>query len=443
IPTNASLFTVVTSYSSSIGDNFVRALNRDWITQGTLSLIYIGAVITGIAVASAAATACMSLGNAKLRRLGLIFSIFGSVAGIGGLSLLLSTARSMTASENADKIKAIVPQGILVFYVLFGLILAVSFALWKYSPPAAKTDKYEMDVKYRLFLMMLPFLALVAVFSYLPLMSWRFAFYDYDPSFEFKSENFVGLKWFRFLFESPANRADLFRALKNTFAMSGIGLATAWLPMVFAIFLNEVRANRPRKLVQVLTTIPNFISWVLVYSVAFAIFSAEGFLNWVLINLGTVETGTNHLINSDSIWLKMWLWNTWKGLGWSAIIYIAGISSIDPSLYEAAKADGAGRFKRMWHITVPGLMPTFFVLLILAVANVLSNGLEQYLVFQNSLNKSDIEVLDLFIYNYGIREGGNQMPLATVVGMFKSLISVTLLFSVNKLSKIIRGESVI
>jgi putative aldouronate transport system permease protein len=226
--------------------------------------------------------------------------------------------------------------------------------------------------------------------------------------------------------------------------MSGLGLAFSWLPMAFAIFLSELTSKRTKRIVQTFTTIPNFISWVLVYSVAFAIFSTEGFLNWMLVNLGIMGEGVNHLMDSSNIWLKMWAWGTWKGLGFSAIIYIASISGIDPQLYEAATVDGAGRFKKMWHVTVPGLMSTFFVLLLLSISNILSNGMEQYLVFRNPANRSTIEVLDLYVYRLGLGSGSDSnYSLATLIGMLKSLISITLLFAANKASKWLRGESIV
>lgn len=131
----------------------------------------------------------------------------------------------------------------------------------------------------------------------------------------------------------------------------------------------------------------------------------------------------------------------WKGIGWSAIIYIAAISGIDQQLYEAATVDGAGRFQRMWNITVPSLIPTFCVLLLMSIANILSNGMDQYLVFENSTNTSSIMVLDLYVYKLGIGQG--QIPLSTVIGMVKSVVSVTLLFAANGISKLIRGESIV
>ena len=228
----------------------------------------------------------------------------------------------------------------------------------------------------------------------------------------------------------------------NTLAMSGIGLAMSWLPLAFAIFLTEIKCGPVRRAVQTITTIPNFISWVLVYTVAFALFSTDGFVNQFLLSTGLANESKDFLIGNEGIWLKMYLWGTWKGLGWGAIIYIAGISGIDQALYEAATIDGAGRFQKIWHITIPGLMPTFFVQLVLSISNILSNGMDQYLVFKNPTNRSGIEVLDLYVYNLGLGSS-NQIPLSTVVGMAKSIISVILLFSANRASKAIRGSSIV
>jgi putative aldouronate transport system permease protein len=441
---NSSLFTITISPGVIFDDVFNRALRMEWIEQSTINTMYIGALITFLAVAGMAAAACLSFGNTKMRRLCTWIALGSAVVGIGGNTIIRVAYGMISSGADAHRVEPIEPTGILAFYVLFAVVIVLALVSWvalpKADPDAAEI--YEMDGKYRLFLMILPFLVLVALFAYLPLYGWRYAFFDYRPGFDITMDDFVGLRWFRALFQNAATRADLIRVLRNTFAMSGIGIATSWLPMVFAIFLAEIKSNKPRRIVQTFTTIPNFISWVLVYSVAFAIFSTEGFLNWMLSNLGLIQANTNHLLGTDNMWLKMWAWGTWKGLGWSAIIYIAGISSIDPQLYEAATVDGAGRFRRMWHVTVPGLTSTFFVLLLLSIANILSNGLEQYLVFYNHANRPTIEVLDLYVYNIGIAES-SQVPLATVIGMARTIISVTLLFSANKASKWLRGESIV
>ena len=154
------------------------------------------------------------------------------------------------------------------------------------------------------------------------------------------------------------------------------------------------------------------------------------------------STGANadYLASADHTWIKMLLWGTWKGLGWSAIVYVAGISGIDQQLYEAARVDGANRFHCIWHITVPGLMPTYCVMLLMSVAGILSNGMEQYLVFSNAINSDVIQVLDLYVYQM-FQSGSTELSI--VVGMAKSVVGVVLLFAANGISKLVRGESII
>jgi multiple sugar transport system permease protein/putative aldouronate transport system permease protein len=164
-------------------------------------------------------------------------------------------------------------------------------------------------------------------------------------------------------------------------------------------------------------------------------------MNGIAMKLGIISEPILFLQQNNHVWLSMWLWGTWKGLGWSAIMYIAAITGIDQELYDAASVDGAGRFRQMWHITVPGLLPTYFVLLLLNIANFLNNGFEQYYVFSNAFNRARIEVLDLFVYNLGIGQGSYSQAVA--IGMMKSAVSLTLLFTVNKMSKLLRGESII
>ena len=292
----------------------------------------------------------------------------------------------------------------------------------------------------KLFLMIVPFMALIFIFSYYPLYGWVYAFFDYRPPIPLDQSTYVGLKWFQYLFANSIQRQQIFEVLRNTFAMSGLGIAFSWLPMAFAIFLSEIRSNKFKRPVQTLTTLPNFISWVLLFSMAFALFTSDGMVNTLLQSLGLTSKSIMFLTSDDHTWLNMWLWQTWKGLGWGAILYLAGISGIDQELYEAARVDGAGRFKLIWHITVPGLLPTFFVLLLLGIGNLLNNGMEQYFVFQNAFNLPHIQVLDLYVYNIGLGSAGS-LSLATAVSMMKSIVSVVLLFAANGASKAIRGES--
>lgn len=293
----------------------------------------------------------------------------------------------------------------------------------------------------RLFFMILPFMVLVFFLSYLPLSGWIYSLYYYKPGLPIGPHNFVGFDNFRMIIQDKYAVEDILRVLRNTFAMSLIGLVTSPLPMIFAIFLNEISHISYRKIIQTVTTIPNFISWVLVYAVAYAMFSVDdGFINRALLRTGLVDRGIAFLSSRDHVWLTMWAWGTWKGLGWSAIMYIAALMSIDQELYEAARVDGAGRFACIWYITIPGLMPTYFVLLILSIANFINNGMEQYFVFQNPMNKDWIEVLDLYVYNQGFV--GINYSYSIAVGILKSLVSLVLLFVANSASKIFRKESI-
>lgn len=306
----------------------------------------------------------------------------------------------------------------------------------------AKPFKFQISYRYRLLLFASPFLALVLVFSYFPLYGWIYSFFNYRVGFNLFDTEFVGLKWFTSIVSNEFQMKEVIRVMRNTFAISSLSLLVSILPVFFAIFLVEIKTGWYKRLVQTLTTLPNFISWVLVYAIAFMLFSVDnGIINKIFIAVGLQDGPVNYLASNEYIWLKMTLWNIWKTLGWSAILYIAAITGIDQELYDAAKVDGAGRFRLMWHITLPGVMSTFFVLLLLSIANFINNGIEQFFVFQNALNKDTIEVLDLYVYNTGLV--GYNFSFATAVSMLKSLISVFLLFVANSLSKLVRGESII
>lgn len=292
-----------------------------------------------------------------------------------------------------------------------------------------------------MFFVIVPFLVLVFLFSYFPLWGWVYSLYDYKPALGLAGSEFVGLQWFELLVSSPTQIQQVSQVVINTLAISFLGIATSVLPLAFAIFLNEVRAPWFRNAVQTLTTLPNFISWVLVYMIAFSLFSSTGLVNGILEDSGLITAPVKFLDTDQHVWLTMTLWSIWKGLGWGAIIYLAAIAGIDQSLYESAEIDGAGRFQRMWYITVPQLMPTYLVLLLLSIANLLNNGMEQYYVFQNAFNKEHIQVLDLYVYNIGMT--GNNLSMATAIGMLKSLISVVLLFTVNAIAKRVRGQSIV
>jgi putative aldouronate transport system permease protein len=259
--------------------------------------------------------------------------------------------------------------------------------------------KFRIPGKYALFLMLLPFLLLVVVFSYLPLYGWIYSFFDYRPGFKLTADRFVGLRWFSILLTTSAQKTELVRVMKNTLGMSFLGIAFSWLPLAFAVLLNEVNLKGYKKLVQTATTIPNFISWVLVYSFAFMLFSVDsGFFNKLFKNLGFIEKDINFLFSDRNVWFSMLLWGIWKGLGWGAIMYLAAIASIDQELYEAARVDGARRFHLMRYITMfnlhltnnflayllPFIVSPFYIILVKTYIESIPSSLEEAAVMDGA-----------------------------------------------------------
>ena len=295
---------------------------------------------------------------------------------------------------------------------------------------------------YKEFMYIVPFLILVGLFSYFPLYGWIYAFHNYMPPKPIGPDTWVGLKWFGEIVNKPIRVKAILRVLRNTFAMSGISLLFSWVPMIFAVFLNEIQCKPFKKLVQTVTTLPNFISWVLVFSFAFNLFSATGAVNTILQEVGWIEKPISFLKSTDNIFFRQWLWLTWKNAGWASIMYLAAITGIDEQMYEAAKVDGATRMQIIRHITIPSLLPTYFVLLMLNLANFLSNGMEQFYVFMNEFNRDYLEVLDLYVYNLA-GSGRGMYPISTAISILKSVVSIVLLFASNTLSKVVRGEGFI
>lgn len=440
IRNNISLFTCGISWAT-LTQNMGRAVNQGWMDIGSIRVIYYGCLIAIIGAVCNVVNGCMSFGNLKFKRNGNLFAMMGGVLEMIASIMLMIAYKFISNTPNPNKVNPRFPYAAIVYLALGILVLLISIIRMITLPKVTSDTKFYMEGKYKLFLMFLPIMILAFLFSYLPLLGWRYAFFDYRAGETLSMDNFVAFKWFTQIFRNSATKRDIVRVLRNTLAMSGLGIMTSWIPLAFAIFLTEIKNNKFRRFVQSLTTIPNFISWVLVYAIALSIFSTEGFINTFLTQLTGDMHNTNYLMSNSYTWMKMLLWGIWKSLGWGAIVYISAISSIDRQLYEAAIVDGAGRFQKMWYITAPSLLPTYFVLLLMSIANILSNGMEQYLVFSNAMNTNNIQVLDLYVYNLGITRGA--IPLSTVVGMMKTLISVILLFSANKFSKSIRGESIV
>lgn len=287
---------------------------------------------------------------------------------------------------------------------------------------------------WNLFFLALPLMIFVVLFNYVPLAGWVLSLFEYVPGTPLLENKFIGLKYFELIFK---NR-DMGRVMTNTVIFSSINLVLMICPMLFAILLNEIGNSKFKRLAQTVTTLPHFISWVIVFSLSFSIFGTEGLLNQLLAPLGISQSV---LTNSKAVYWFQSALGQWKGVGWGAIIYIAAIAGIDQELYEAATVDGAGRIRCAMHITLPGLMPTFLVLMLLNIASFVNTGFEQYFVFKNALVYDSIETLDLFTYRLGLQQF--DYSFATAVGIFKSLISIVLLFITNAVAKLIRGEAIV
>lgn len=291
-----------------------------------------------------------------------------------------------------------------------------------------------------LLLMTVPGFIFVIIFSYVPIWGWSMAFVDFRPGISILDSEFVGLRHFIRLF---ARNDEFMMVMRNTLVLSALNLLTGPLVVVLAIMINEIGRKTLKRFLQTFTSFPNFVSWVVVYAVFFSLMSVEdGLINRALISLGFIDRGINFLGDASLAWPLQTFVTFWKGAGWSAIIYLAAIAGIDQEQYEAAQIDGANRIQQIWHITVPGILPTYFVLLMLGIGHMLSaGGFDQYFLFHNPLVHNRIEVLDTYSWRIGMRV--NDFALATAAGIFKSVLSVTLLFLANKAHKLVRGYSLI
>ena len=302
----------------------------------------------------------------------------------------------------------------------------------------AAVKTYKKKKNYKLLFWLLPFMVFVLLFNYVPLFGWSISFFQYTPGSSLSAENFVGLKYFKQFF---LDTVDMWRVIKNTLTFAVLNLIVMPLPLVFAILLNEVPHKGYSKFVQSITTFPNFISWVIVYSLAFSLFSTDGVINSILMGMGVISKPTNVLSSASSVYWFQTCLGIWKSLGWSSIVYLAAISGIPQELYEAASVDGAGRFQQMLHVTLPGIAETFIVLLLLSIGNFISVGFDQYFIFQNPVTLKKLEVLDLYVYRLGLIN--KSYSYSTAIGMIKSLISLVMIFGTNQLAKKIRGNTII
>ncbi|RED60356.1 ABC transporter permease [Cohnella lupini] len=289
-----------------------------------------------------------------------------------------------------------------------------------------------------LYMMSLPFVVWVFVFSYLPLWGWTMAFQKFKPGKSFMEQEWVGFDYFKELF-----RDDMFyQALRNTLAMSGMGLIAGFtVPVIFAILLNEVRVQALKRFVQTISYLPHFVSWVVAAGIISKMLSTDnGIVNDILMGLHIVNEPIQFMGEGKLFWGIVTASDIWKETGWNAIIFLAAIAGIGPELYEAARVDGASRWRQVWHITLPGIRTTIIILLIISIGHLISIGWERQFLLGNNLVRDYSQTLDLYALNYGL--GMGRYSFGTAINMFNSLISVVLLFSANGIFKKLTKESI-
>ena len=268
------------------------------------------------------------------------------------------------------------------------------------------------------------------IFYYLPLAGWAMAFQNYKPKDGILHSQFIGLEKFKMLFSD----ATFLRVIRNTLAMGVINLVVTFVTAIaFAILLNEVRNRGGKKVVQTISYLPHFLSWIVVTGILHDMLSGTGIINELLMNAHLITQAINFFAHEKYFWPIVAFANVWKETGWNAIIYLAAITSIDPSLYEAAAIDGAGRWGKIKYVTLPGIKPTIIILLLMNVGNVLNAGFEIQYLLGNGLVQNVSQTIDIYVLKWGISQG--DYAIGTAAGIFKSVVSIILIVAANQIAK--------
>ena len=299
------------------------------------------------------------------------------------------------------------------------------------KPKKEKITKVELKRQSWLLIMSAIFVVYGIIFYYLPLGGWIMAFQNYKPKKGLLHSQFVGLDKFKFLFDPTVQFGQVVR---NTLAMGVLNLVTTFvLAIVFAILLNEVKNKFFKKSVQTISYLPHFLSWIIVCGIIHDSLSSTGIINELLMKWGWIESEINFFAHPGYFWPIVAIANCWKETGWNAIIYLAAITSIDPSLYEAADMDGANRFQKIKYITIPGIKSTIMILLVMNLGNVINAGFEIQYLLKNGLIQNVARTIDIFVLDWGISQ--NDFSLGTAAGIFKSAVSILLIVLGNFVAK--------
>ncbi|HEX7058196.1 MAG TPA: ABC transporter permease subunit [Bacilli bacterium] len=287
---------------------------------------------------------------------------------------------------------------------------------------AVKRDKY-------LYLLALPGLLFFLVFKYLPMYGIIISFQDYSPFDGILHSRWVGFQHFVRFFTNQ----DFWMLFRNTLVINAMNLLFFFpLPIVLSLLLNEVRRNWYKRIVQSIVYLPHFLSWVIIIGLTLVMLSASnGIINQLLQAMGFAKIP--FLTSPKLFWIILTIQSIWKESGWGTIIFLAAIAGVDPQLYEAARMDGAGRFRQMWHVTLPAIRNVIVVLLILRLGHIMDIGFEQVYLMYNGAVSDVADVFDTYVYRVGIQQG--QFSFSTAVGLFKSVIGLILIVLANRLAK--------
>ncbi|TLS52592.1 sugar ABC transporter permease [Paenibacillus antri] len=298
-------------------------------------------------------------------------------------------------------------------------------------PSALRAWAQKTVAQRELLLMTVPLIGLVIVFNYLPLYGWLIAFQDFKVARGISGSPFVGFENFQQLFKDP----HFFRVLRNTLAMGFLNLIFGFLGAVgLAIALNEVRVRWFKRSVQTITYIPHFVSWVVIANIAHVLLSPDGgLLNDLMTGIGLIGEPFYFMARPDWFWGINTFFYFWKEVGWNAIIYLAVLAGVNPDLYEAADVDGAGRMRKIWHISIPSLMPVAIIMLTMSLGWVIQSGYESQYLLGNSMVIDYSEVLDLYALRYSFQIG--DYGAGAAISIFKSVVSILMVLSVNYFAK--------
>ncbi|MDR6549293.1 ABC transporter permease subunit [Paenibacillus qinlingensis] len=287
-----------------------------------------------------------------------------------------------------------------------------------------------------LLIMTVPFIIWALIFAYGPLWGWIMAFQKYKLGLGVWHSPFVGLDNFKQLFQDK----DFYYVLRNTMVMSIMNLLTGFVGAItLALLLNEVRVTAFKRTIQTITYIPHFVSWVVIANILLTFLSPDsGMVNTFLMKLGIIDSPIYFMANEGLFWYIQTAANLWKELGWSTIIYLAVLASLNPEHYEAADVDGATRFQKMRYVSLPGIMPTAILLLIISLGWTIQGGFEAQYLLGNPVVIGRSEVLDLYALRYSTEIGDFSYGVA--ISMFKSLVAITLVVSVNFLARKTEGS---